>query len=76
MKQRYMQYLLSLSCISFPGGSNKGCEAIPAEITEKDIRGRRDFLSVPTFTIDPLMRGILMMLCLSGSLIAATGKPE
>ncbi len=31
----------------------KDAEAIPAEITEKDIRSRRDFRFVPTFTIDP-----------------------
>lgn len=28
-------------------------EAIPAEITEQEILSRRDFRSVPTFTIDP-----------------------
>ncbi len=38
---------------NFPEEVVKDAESIPAEITEKDIISRRDFRSVPTFTIDP-----------------------
>ena len=38
---------------NFPEEVVKDAESIPAEITEKDISKRRDFRSVPTFTIDP-----------------------
>jgi len=37
----------------FPEEVIKDAESIPAEITEKDIRSRRDFRPLPTFTIDP-----------------------
>ncbi len=38
---------------NFPEEVVRDAENIPAEITEKDISLRRDFRSVPTFTIDP-----------------------
>ena len=38
---------------SFPEEVVKDAENIPAEITAKDISSRRDFRSIPTFTIDP-----------------------
>ena len=37
----------------FPEEVVNDAEKIPSEITEKDINSRRDFRSVPTFTIDP-----------------------
>ncbi len=38
---------------NFPEEVVRDAENIPSEITEKDINTRRDFRSVPTFTIDP-----------------------
>lgn len=38
----------------FPGEVNKESEAIPEKITAKEIKGRKDFRDVLTFTIDPL----------------------
>ncbi len=38
----------------FPGEVRKEAEAIPEKITEKEIKGRKDFRDVLTFTIDPL----------------------
>ena len=37
----------------FPEEVEKEAEKIPSVITEEDIKGRRDFRDVPTFTIDP-----------------------
>jgi len=46
-----------LAELSFPYSFTEEVEAdaekIPGEITEKDIKVRRDFRKVPTFTIDP-----------------------
>ncbi len=38
----------------FPAGVTKEAEAIPEKITAKDIKGRKDFRDVLTFTIDPV----------------------
>jgi ribonuclease R len=38
---------------NFTGEVEKDADQIPGEITEKDIKERRDFRQVPTFTIDP-----------------------
>ncbi len=38
---------------SFTEEVEQDAESIPAEITENEIRSRRDFRQVPTFTIDP-----------------------
>ncbi len=38
---------------SFEEEVEKDAESIPAEITENDIKSRRDFRQIPTFTIDP-----------------------
>jgi ribonuclease R len=38
---------------SFTDEVEQDAETIPAEITENEIRSRRDFRQVPTFTIDP-----------------------
>jgi len=37
----------------FPEEVEKEAENIPSVITEEDLKGRRDFRDVPTFTIDP-----------------------
>lgn len=37
----------------FPEKVEADAEMIPAEITDKELRSRRDFRNVPTFTIDP-----------------------
>jgi ribonuclease R len=39
--------------LSFPAEVEKDAEAIPADITAKEIAKRRDFRNVTTFTIDP-----------------------
>jgi ribonuclease R len=39
---------------SFTEEVEADAENIPGEITEKDIKNRRDFREVPTFTIDPV----------------------
>ena len=38
----------------FPENVDKAAEKIPLEITEEEIRNRRDFRKVTTFTIDPV----------------------
>lgn len=38
----------------FPENVDKAAEKIPLEITEEEIRKRRDFRNVTTFTIDPV----------------------
>ena len=54
MRLKCMPYLRSLNChISFTDEVVNDAEKIPADITEKDIASRRDFRSIPTFTIDP-----------------------
>lgn len=40
--------------LEFPAHVEKESEAISEEITPQEIRKRRDFRSVPTFTIDPI----------------------
>lgn len=39
--------------LEFPEKVNDEAEAIPAEITSKEIKKRRDFREITTFTIDP-----------------------
>ena len=39
--------------IHFPGEVEAAAEKIPDAITAEEIRGRRDFRKIPTFTIDP-----------------------
>ncbi len=39
--------------LKFPKAVEEAAEAIPKEITADDLKGRRDFRSVTTFTIDP-----------------------
>lgn len=39
--------------LEFPEHVNDDAEAIPAEITEKEIKKRKDFRGITTFTIDP-----------------------
>jgi len=38
---------------AFPPEVEKDAEKVPDIITEEDLKGRRDFRDVPTFTIDP-----------------------
>lgn len=38
---------------SFPHEVEKDAEKIPEEITKEEIKNRRDFRDIPTFTIDP-----------------------
>jgi ribonuclease R len=38
---------------NFPEEVDRDAERIPGDITERDIRERRDFRDIPTFTIDP-----------------------
>ncbi|MCX6236884.1 MAG: ribonuclease R [Bacteroidia bacterium] len=37
----------------YPEAVNQAAEKIPTEISEEEIKNRRDFRGVPTFTIDP-----------------------
>jgi len=39
--------------IHFPGEVEQAAEKIPVEITQAEIKKRRDFRKIPTFTIDP-----------------------
>ena len=54
MKQRCMPFLLNLNFhIILLKRLRQMLKKFSGEITEKDIKERRDFRNIPTFTIDP-----------------------